>query len=351
MENIKKEKYILSSPELVSLNGTEEILNQMKNSVCRIYNNGNGTGFFTKIPYKSKMLPVLITNNHIINNDDILNNKIITLYLNNDKKTKTIKLNRNRLTYTNEQFDVTIIEIKEDIDNFSKNYLELDDEIINYFNLNKKENPIYISNIYTNNSIYLINYPENNDVAVSYGKPPNISESKIMHFCTTKEGSSGSPILLIKNQKLIGIHYGSSIKNDYNNGTLLIYSIIGFGNKNNNNLSLKNNYVIGINKENNKGLSINNFNINSYPIKNDKTYKHNLNYKDINDSSLNEKYIIRNNFSFFSTAISHELTKKILESMEKCVCSIIYKNTNIGTGFFCKLPIPFVNYRFLTKNL
>ena len=48
MEEIKKEKYIESSPEPVSLNGTVEIANQMKNSVCKIYNNGSGTRFFLK---------------------------------------------------------------------------------------------------------------------------------------------------------------------------------------------------------------------------------------------------------------------------------------------------------------
>ena len=45
----------------------------MNNSVCRIFNNCKGTGFFTKIPFQSKLLPVfvLITNNHIINQKDI----------------------------------------------------------------------------------------------------------------------------------------------------------------------------------------------------------------------------------------------------------------------------------------
>ena len=60
MESCIKEKYIVSSPEPVSLIGTEKILNQMNNCVCRIYNNSEGTGFFTKIPYNSKLLPVLI---------------------------------------------------------------------------------------------------------------------------------------------------------------------------------------------------------------------------------------------------------------------------------------------------
>ena len=52
----------------------------MNNTICRIYNNKiEGIGFFTKIPFKSKLLPVLMTNNHIINPNDINNsrNKIV----------------------------------------------------------------------------------------------------------------------------------------------------------------------------------------------------------------------------------------------------------------------------------
>ena len=86
MEESKKEKYIDSiSPKPVSFEGTENILNQMNNCICRIYNNCNGTGYFTKIPFKSKLIPVIITNNHIINENDIKNNKIIIFDLNNDK--------------------------------------------------------------------------------------------------------------------------------------------------------------------------------------------------------------------------------------------------------------------------
>ena len=65
---------------------------------------------------------------------------------------------------------------------------------------------------------------------VSYRKPPFLNNSEIIHKCSTKEDSSGSPILLINNQKLIGIHYGSNKHYEYNKGTLLIYSIIEFEN-------------------------------------------------------------------------------------------------------------------------
>ena len=145
VDNIK-ENYIRKSIEPISLKQTEKILEQMKSkSICRI--DDKGTGFFVKIPYKSKLLPVLITNNHIISTKDIKSNKNISLYLNNDKIIKTIKLDNNRLMYTNEKFDITIIEIKENEDNLNNDYLELDDNIINYLKLdkiktNKKKNLI-----------------------------------------------------------------------------------------------------------------------------------------------------------------------------------------------------------------
>ena len=126
------EQNISTSPEPISLKITEKIIEQMKNnSICRIINHGIGTGFLMKIPYKSRLLTVLITTNHIINADDILTNKSISLYLNNDKI--IIKLDRNRLIYTNEKLDITIIELKEDDHNLNIKYLELDDEIITLF--------------------------------------------------------------------------------------------------------------------------------------------------------------------------------------------------------------------------
>ena len=109
MVDNRKEKYI-TSHEPVSLKQTEKIIEQMKsNSICRI--NNKGTGFFTKIPYKSKLLPVLITTNQVINTDDIRNKINVSLYINNDKIIKLIKLDNNRIIYTNEKLDITIIEI------------------------------------------------------------------------------------------------------------------------------------------------------------------------------------------------------------------------------------------------
>ena len=76
---MNQEKLIEKQPLPVSLEGTKKIIEQMENCICKIYpNNGvKGTGFFCKIPFNNNLLPVLITNNHILNENDIDNNQII----------------------------------------------------------------------------------------------------------------------------------------------------------------------------------------------------------------------------------------------------------------------------------
>ena len=67
------------------------------------------------------------------------------------------------------------------------------------------------------------------NIVVSYGLITEINEEYgIYHKCNTDNGSSGSPILSLKNNKLIGIHYGSPKQFEYNLGTLIIFAIIEF---------------------------------------------------------------------------------------------------------------------------
>ena len=133
--------------------------------------------------------------------------------------------------------------VKENEDNLNNDYLELEDNIINYLKLekiklNKKESPNYLDE-----SIYILNYLKSNDIYVSYGKLINTNNNDIYHNCNIKGESSGSPILLLNNQKLIGIHCSGSKHNKFNKGTSLIYSIIEFS-------KIKNNLLM-INKEGN----------------------------------------------------------------------------------------------------
>ena len=136
--NSIKEKILNDYPGIVSLESTEIIIKQMKKNIIKIcLNDGSkGTGFFCKIPFiNNQELKVLITNHHVVNLEK--DNKI-TISINNDSEIKEIELN-DRMKYTNKEYGITIIEIKEK-DNIN-NYLELDENI-----MKKGSNKLYINN-------------------------------------------------------------------------------------------------------------------------------------------------------------------------------------------------------------
>ena len=99
MENNNKGKNIKNAIEPVSIATTEKIIYQMKNCVCKIYynNDSKGTGFFTQIPYKNELIKVLITNNHVLDENYLKNNEIINYIINNNENNKkTIRLDDKR---------------------------------------------------------------------------------------------------------------------------------------------------------------------------------------------------------------------------------------------------------------
>ena len=226
MSNIKQEKLIEDQPIPVSIEGTKNILFQMGNCICKIYSEDGkkGTGFFCKIPFiNNLLLPVLITNNHVLNENDIANDKTIELSINNEVKEIEMDNSRKRYTNSDNSIDITIIEIKPNKDGIC-NYLELDE---NDIYKNKKN----IELEYKKKSIYILHYPKGK-LNVSYGLIKDIKDNKkINHYCRTEEGSSGSPILSLETFKVIGIHYGSAKKNKYNYGTFIKYVINLFNNK------------------------------------------------------------------------------------------------------------------------
>jgi V8-like Glu-specific endopeptidase len=201
----------------------------MKKCVCKIHSGkAKGTGFFTKIPFKKSFLPALITNNHILGINEIMNGRNITISLNNESKFKNILIDEKRKRYTNEILDVTIIELNEEKDDI-KYFLTLDDQILSGFNSKNTGENNYFNNIYQNESLYLLNYLRGEQIFVSYGLLENIQIDEINHKCSTDKGSSGSPILLLKSNKVIGVHNGS-IRSDskFNIGKLLIKPLIEF---------------------------------------------------------------------------------------------------------------------------
>ena len=219
------EKYLINYPTTVSLAQTRTIVKQMENCICKIYNNEGsiGTGFFTYIKdiEKDKTIPVMITNNHVLNENDLKINQKIKISFNDEEKFQDIIIDNKRKTYTNELYDITIIEIKKDKDNIiNESFLEIDERIY----LDDSEV------IFKQKSIYIIQYPEKQGASVSYGILKKIEDftNNIEHYCSTNKGSSGAPILFSENNKVIGVHKGHSEKYEYNKGTFLINAINEF---------------------------------------------------------------------------------------------------------------------------
>ena len=160
-------------------------------------------------------MPVLITNNHVLKREDIINGKKITFSINNEKYKFEIFLDGKRKRYTNEKYDITFIEIKKDIDKLNINsFLDIDEDI---FEENYKD-------ILKNKSIYLLHYPHGNLSEYTSGVIKGFLLDKMYifkHTCQTQKGSSGSPIINLINHKVIGIHIGYKENNNYNLGTLL----------------------------------------------------------------------------------------------------------------------------------
>jgi len=94
-------------------------------SQVKTNNEKYGTAFFCKIPFPdlTHLLPVLMTHNCLLNEDNIAKGKIIEFIMEEGKLFK-ISLDINRITYTSQKYNITFIEIKEndnlDINSFLK---------------------------------------------------------------------------------------------------------------------------------------------------------------------------------------------------------------------------------------
>ena len=183
----------------------------MKEKVCKIkvMNENDGSGFFLKLKISNQEIKLLITNNHVINQEILDTNQQITLYINKNKY--HIKLDK-KLKYTSTKYDVTIIEINEE------------DEInCNYFNYKKIDTEDL-------NSLYILHYPLNENVSASYGIMQYLKDInyQFIHYCSTTDGSSGSPIINLesKEEEVIGIHFGN--RNNHYLGTFINYPINEF---------------------------------------------------------------------------------------------------------------------------
>ena len=230
MEDFEKEKHIEEYPRPVNMEGTRKILNQMETNICKI--KANGVIFFCIINFDNHIIPVMITNNHVLDEKYFKKNKVLKVTTKDDKIIRTIKLDDGRIIYTNskEKYDITIIEIKPEKDKIH-NFMEIDEKIFL-----EESNSLFNNN----HSIYIIQYPKGIEASVSYGIIKRIDGYNISHKCSTESGSSGSPIINLLNHKIIGIHKESASHIQINRGTYLQNPINEFIKKNKNNIRNKN---------------------------------------------------------------------------------------------------------------
>ena len=204
---------IKGSIDKISITKTEKILNQIKNCVCKINGNKIGTGFFCKILYKNKLIPILMTNYRVLNDNNLLDiGKEINVYING--KLKIININKDNKIYSSEEHDLVIIKLK---DNFLDNYLEIDQNI---FQENSEK-------LYEDKTIYLLLYSNDGNLSMSFGYGIE-KDNNIRHLCNAESSSPGGPILSLLTNKIIGIHkeyINRNGNNKYNIGTFLKYPL------------------------------------------------------------------------------------------------------------------------------
>ena len=211
-ENEVSSKYSSSIPESAS--------NKIFDSIVRIEFNGFiGTGFLIQIKTKLKLIRFLLTCNHVIEQKHVdSKTKIKIFYGNkfNESSTEIILDNNQRFIKCFEQpIDITVIQI------LISDYIGCDKYLIPDYNYKEGYDN------YVNKRFYLAGYPifeskykgERHICSGTINAVKNSFEFK--HTLDTHSGSSGSPLCLIDEQTVIGIHKRGNKKSGYNYGTFI----------------------------------------------------------------------------------------------------------------------------------
>jgi len=173
----------------------ESILKVSK-SICKIDTSSKlSSGFLMKLFRRNKEFFCLMMNGQIITKKMIEQKQPIIFYYDNGNKNKEITLNNDE-RYIKDLSEINlsaiIIEILPD-DNIEKDFFLLPNIDYNYD-----------FNELINHEIAIIQFPSGK-LSYSIGKISQINNNEFTHSAVTELGSSGSPIFLKKNIKVIGI--------------------------------------------------------------------------------------------------------------------------------------------------
>ena len=200
-------------PEPLSLDNVTKIVKEIQNNLCSIYIRKEiiSFGFFCKIPFPDfeHTLKVLITNCENINDELLEKEKELDLLIKGGEIVK----------YTNEDYNISIIEINEDKDDIH-DYFELD-EIM----WNQETNKLINESLYTLQN-------SNNNIYICLGFLTEINnddnDNNFIYISRLKNNNLNSPILNFTSHKLLGINIKNNEKSYSNIGLFIYYPLKEF---------------------------------------------------------------------------------------------------------------------------
>ena len=191
-----------------SKEGLPKSILHFSKSICKIDNSNKiASGFLIKFQIKNRELFYIMTNESSITSNMIEQKQLINFYYDNGNKTKEIVLNSDKRYIKNLRpinIDAIIIEI-----------LPEDNIEIEFFLL-PETHFIYDFSKLLLQDITIIHY-SSNEITYSNGIIYEIHNNEFFHSAFLEEDLSGTPIILEKSQKVIGIHklLSTPNKSDY----------------------------------------------------------------------------------------------------------------------------------------
>ncbi len=194
---------------------------RLSNCICRIkFGPKIGTGFFLKLMDGKNILHFLVSNEHIIEQQYINMKSELHFFT---EKGKHYYLPYRYYSKIIRCFpkptDITIVPIADFVINKVKDidFLEMDLSWLN--------NRGFIQ--YLGEDVYCLQHPNNASTHIAMGKILKIFDSaEFVHSVDTDSGSSGSPIILCSNNKVVGIHKSGCEVNYTNLGTFIFKFLV-----------------------------------------------------------------------------------------------------------------------------
>lgn len=199
----------------------ENKIDKIFNSIVKIeINEEYGTGFLMKLDICGNQLRYLVTCHHVISKDDVDSKETIKIYYGKKEEEieKEIKLDKNKrnIKCFDEPIDITLIGIVSD------DCIPINKYLVPNFDFKKKTSGF---KSYLKKNIYLAGYPDDDqhdiERVICSGKIKEIKDFEFSHELDTRSGSSGSPICLLDDTSIIGIHKGGIKEKKINYGTFI----------------------------------------------------------------------------------------------------------------------------------